>query len=588
MSKQSQNGHSTPGAMPPRAPGWWVRNARRIVAATVVAVFWIAMRPPQVSAALRSAVARRFHIERVAMPEVGAGPYAMERQVQPSTKRFISWMSAVGTSVALNDLDGDGLPNDICSTDPRTDTVMIAPAPGTPPRYAPFALDPAPLLFDKVTMKPFGCVPGDVNEDGVTDAVVYYYGRPPIAFLHTGDPTSHTYKPVEIVPQNGSEISAVDRWCTSAVTLADLDGDGHLDLFAVDYFPDGSRLFDASPAHASEVQEMQRSMSKALNGGKKHILLWKGATGGAAPSVQFEEVKGVLDEETNNGWSLAIAAQDLDGDLLPEIYIANDFGPDRLLHNRSTPGHLSFVRLEGERGLGSAHSKVVGRDSFKGMGVDFADINGDGLSDMMVSSIAAEYALMEHHLMFVSTGDTAAMKRGVAPYQDLSDPLGLARSSWGWDIKFVDLDNDGTQEVLQSVGFIRGTVSKWPELQELSTANDELVPRPLAWPRLELGDEIAGHEAQPVFVKIGERYFDMSREIGLGEPSVSRGIATWTTRSPTSGSLRASTRTTARSRPSAAHSWVCICGCRSARGWFRPRSSGRDTRRAMAAAARSR
>ena len=41
------------------------------------------------------------------------------------------------------------------------------------------------------------------------------------------------------------------------------------------------------------------------------------------------------------------AAADLDGDLLPEIYIANDFGPDRLLHNRSTPGNLKFALLEG-------------------------------------------------------------------------------------------------------------------------------------------------------------------------------------------------------------------------------------------------
>jgi hypothetical protein len=45
----------------------------------------------------------------------------------------------------------------------------------------------------------------------------------------------------------------------------------------------------------------------------------------------------------------AAGAADLDNDLLPELYFANDFGPDRLLHNRSTPGHPEFVVAEGER-----------------------------------------------------------------------------------------------------------------------------------------------------------------------------------------------------------------------------------------------
>src|SRR6185503_15291833 len=104
--------------------------------------------------------------------------------------------------------------------------------------------------------------------------------------------------------------------------------------------------------------------------------------------VQFEEVSGVLDEQSAQGWALAVGAADLDGDLLPEIYFANDFGVDRLLHNRSRPGRLRFESLEGERTATTPRSKVLGRDSFKGMGVDFADLNGDGWLDIFVSNIA--------------------------------------------------------------------------------------------------------------------------------------------------------------------------------------------------------
>jgi hypothetical protein len=101
---------------------------------------------------------------------------------------------------------------------------------------------------------------------------------------------------------------------------------------------------------------------------------------GDAPqgAPQFEEAQGALDQQSAQGWALAIGAADLDGDLLPEIYFANDFGPDRLLHNRSTPGHPRFELLTGQRSLTTTKSKVLGRDSYKGMGVDFGDLNGDG------------------------------------------------------------------------------------------------------------------------------------------------------------------------------------------------------------------
>ena len=37
----------------------------------------------------------------------------------------------VGESAALGDLDGDGLPNDLCQTDVRAKTAMVSPVPGT-------------------------------------------------------------------------------------------------------------------------------------------------------------------------------------------------------------------------------------------------------------------------------------------------------------------------------------------------------------------------------------------------------------------------------------------------------------------------
>ena len=112
--------------------------------------------------------------------------------------------------------------------------------------------------------------------------------------------------------------------------------------------------------------------------------------------------------------------------------------------------------LEGSKTLTTPNSKVVGRDSFKGMGVDFGDLNGDGLLDIFVSNIAAEYALEESHFVFVSTGETDLMRRGVAPYFDQSERLGLSRSGWGWDTKLADFDNDGVLEAFQAIRLRQG------------------------------------------------------------------------------------------------------------------------------------
>ena len=72
--------------------------------------------------------------------------------------------------------------------------------------------------------------------------------------------------------------------------------------------------------------------------------------------------------------------------------------------------------------------------------------------------IADEYALEESHFLFTSTGEYDRIKKGIAPYKDESESLGLARSGWGWETKFADLNNDGELEALQATGFRKGEV----------------------------------------------------------------------------------------------------------------------------------
>jgi hypothetical protein len=496
---------------------------KSLLACLVVLGYYAAARTAAPSSDECDRLAARFKFERAELKGVGSSPRRTIRSVHPDLRSIAGWISVVGAAAALHDLDGDGLPNDVCRVEPRSDEVIVEPAPGVPARYKPFTMTPNPLVYDSGTMAPMGVLPGDFNEDGLADILVYYWGRSPIVFLRrTALGSDGPMSRDEFVPRE--LVDPVQDWYTNAATQADFDGDGHIDLVVCNYFPDGARVLDVS---ATNRGEMQHSMSRAFNGGSKWFLLWKGACSGLEPQADFARAEGLLDGEIGTGWTLAVGARDLDGDMLPELYIANDFGPDRLLHNRSLPGSLRFGLLRGERTLTTPRSKVLGADSFKGMGVDFGDLNGDGTPDIFVSNIAAKYALMESHFVFLSTGGAGRMELGIAPYVDASESLGLSRSGWAWEARLDDFDNDGVLEAMQATGFLQGDVNRWPELQELATANDQLLHDPRLWPRFKPGDDLSGSDHNPFYVRgSGGRYYDVAPEIGLAEPMVSRGLAT--------------------------------------------------------------
>ncbi len=528
------------------------------VAGMLIAISYFFAREPVVSSVEQRQLASKFSFDRfdLNVEQFAVDGLKVSHGVHPRMRRISSWVTGTRAAATLGDLDGDGLENDLLLVDTRVDRLVVLPAPGTESRkcgvYKPFAFDISPLPFDRKTMSPGGSLIVDMNEDGLADVLAYFWGRAPVVFLRTTSEVGseglslRNFLPVELVPELAGKPEG--QWFTHAATQADFDGDGHLDLLVGNFYQDGADVLNENGTGDAAV--MHQGKSKAQNGGGAKLFLWKAATSGDSPSISFTNKTEILESLCGTGWVLAAGTADLDNDGLPELYIAHDFGPDRLLHNRSRPGELDFAVCKGERSFTTPKSFVLGNDSFKGMGVGFGDLNRDGFLDIYVSNIADDWALHESHFLWLSTGKIDSFKQGVAPYIQQSEVLGLSRSGWGWDSRLVDLDNDGRVEALQATGFAKGYVNsesklslidrglyslgflryginRWPELHAVGTTNDQLIHDPRAWPKMQMPTTtLGGYDLNPVFVQAKSgRFIDISTDLGLGDYFNTRAIA---------------------------------------------------------------
>ncbi|MFC7221073.1 CRTAC1 family protein [Streptomyces polyrhachis] len=478
--------------------------------------------PEDVSARDRAQAAAPFSFAPLGLNAPTRAGDRTVRPVAPAFRDIRSWISSVGAGAGVFAADGGTRARDICLVDTRTDTVTVRPAPRTGKRFAPFTLQATGLPMPSYAA-PMGCTPADFNQDGWQDVAVYYWGRSPVLFMRVpgAKPGARAYVARELV--EGSPV-----WNTNAMTVGDYDGDGRPDLVVGNYFLDGARVLD--PTAEQDSLQMPSSMSNAGNGGSLRVFRFASGRTGADPQANFTEVEDAFGDKPLHGWTLALASQDLDGDGRPEVYQANDFAPDRLLVNNSEPGAVRFATAKGSRHFTTPKSKVVGRDSFKGMGVAFADLEADGKAAIVVGNITEDYALHESNFVFKPTASRKelgrALHRGEAPYDDHSESMGMSRSGWTWDVAAADFDNSGYPQVMHATGFVKGKTPRWAQLQEAAMGNDLILKHPGLWPDIKPGDDLSGSDPNTFFVRTAKgRYVDVAKEAGVGSTAVTRGFA---------------------------------------------------------------
>src|SRR5947207_2012889 len=114
--------------------------------------------------------------------------------------------------------------------------------------------------------------------------------------------------------------------------------------------------------HPATTKVMHETFTHARNGGHKALYHNRG-------DGTFEDVTEKVGINTTF-WTLAVGAGDLNNDGWPDLYVANDFGPDEVyLNTGATENPPRFRRLVDPRG-----HPGIGNDWWKGMNVDMADV----------------------------------------------------------------------------------------------------------------------------------------------------------------------------------------------------------------------
>ena len=160
----------------------------------------------------------------------------------------------------------------------------------------------------------------------------------------------------------------------------------------------------------------------------------------------FEDVsKKAGVDDPNLYYGLGSIWGDYDNDGWPDLYVANDSGPNYLYHNKHD-GTFEEVGL-----LSGAALSADGLEQGS-MGVDWGDYLHEGRLSMFVTN-------------FTEQPDTLYRNLGSQGFSDVSWPAKLAKPTYmlvGWGTGFFDMDNDGWLDLLVANGHVYPQMDQVP------------------------------------------------------------------------------------------------------------------------------
>lgn len=338
---------------------------------------------------------------------------------------------------------------------------------------------------------------GDVNNDGLLD--IYFTANQGLNRLYINSGNLKFEDKTEFY--NLPTLQDTTKWSTGVV-MVDVNGDGYLDIYECvvgDYksfkgnnklyinqsgkffvessreygldfsgFSTQSSFFDFDQDGDLDMYLLNHSVHGTDTYGPSSLRLKKDSRAGdrfyenkvseGMGFVDISDAVGIYNSRI--GYGLGIAVSDLNNDGLPDVYIGNDFHEDDYLYLNN--GDDTFMEVG---------RQWVHHTSHFSMGVDIADVNNDGLMDI----ISLDMLSQDPSIFLKSGGDDDNLvksikeKNGYSPqfsrnalqinkgsyFIELAQFAGVYATDWSWSVLIQDFDNDTDNDVFITNGIYK-------------------------------------------------------------------------------------------------------------------------------------
>ena len=282
----------------------------------------------------------------------------------------------------------------------------------------------------------WGVTMADVNGDGYLDIYVSRNGNSE----NPSDRRNQLYINNQDLTFTESAIKygLADVGFSTQAVFFDMDNDGDLDMYQVNQLADKKLLL---------INKIPKNQFKYFKD-----RLYRNDDG------RFTDVSKEVGISRDVAYGLSVNATDFNNDGWMDLYVANDYAePDFMYYNN---GDGTFTNVINEQ------LKHITQLS---MGSDTGDLNNDGLIDLITTDMTPEdHYRSKTNMASMSTErfnrlfeagahrqymtNTLQINTGLGKFSDVANLAGTAFTDWSWASLVVDLDNDGWKDIIVTNG----------------------------------------------------------------------------------------------------------------------------------------
>jgi hypothetical protein len=296
-----------------------------------------------------------------------------------------------------------------------------------------------------------GVTLADVNADGWLDIYVSYSGlrsdslRRNQLFINNKNLT---------FTDRATEYGLADSGYSVQANFFDYDRDGDLDCFLINH---NLKNYERKEAAIMRTERDYNAGDKLFQ--NRAVERQNGGETTGPLFVDVSEQAGIKGNPL--GFGLGVSVSDVNGDGYPDVYVSNDFVEDDYLYINQKDGTFR-----------DELRNRIDHTSYSAMGMDMADVNNDGRSDIMTLDMLPESNARQKLLPWPDNWNVyqAQLKNGFwhqnmrnmlqiqqanGQYAEVGQLAGVSATDWSWGVLLADFDLDGYKDIFVSNGILR-------------------------------------------------------------------------------------------------------------------------------------